>query len=118
MKIVNVAAAVKCLVFYLLFNDSARFYPHADLNMAENLIVRLEVAVDSVQRLVDSLDRGTQAHAGRILLLQSLVRQLQHLLHRWKILRKCPNIILIPELGNPRLISPITSSKSESVRLV
>lgn len=66
MKIVNVAAAVKCLVFYLVFNDSARFYPHADLNMAENLIVRLEVAVDSVQRLVDSLDRGTQAHAGRI----------------------------------------------------
>ena len=79
------AAAVKCLVFYLLFNvcyccpttkllktvmrllnDSARFYPHADLNMAENLIVRLEVVVDSVQRLADSLDRGTQANAGRI----------------------------------------------------
>ena len=83
MKIVNVAAAVKCLVFYLVFNDSARFYPHADLNMAENSIVRLEVAVDSVQCYVDSLDRGTQAHAGRILPLQSLVRQLQHLLHRW-----------------------------------
>ena len=68
------AAAVKCLVFYLLFNvcycspttelletvmrlwnDCARFYPHADLNMAENLIFRLEVAVDSVQRLVDSI---------------------------------------------------------------
>lgn len=92
------AAAVKCLVFYLLFyvchcspaseiletvmrllNDCARFYPHADLNMAENLIVRLEVAVDAVQRLVDSLDRGTQANAGRIPPLESLVRQLQHL---------------------------------------
>ena len=91
------AAAVKCLVFYLLFtvcycsptselletvtrilNDFARFYPHADLNMAENLIIRLEVAVDSVQRLFDSLDRGTQANAGRIPPLESLVRQLQH----------------------------------------
>ena len=89
------AAAVKCLVLYLLFNvcycspttevletvkrllnDWARFYPHADLNMAENLTVRLEVAVDSVQRLVDSLDRGTQANAGRIPPLESLVRQL------------------------------------------
>ena len=37
------------IYFYLLFNGSARFYPHANLNMAENLIVRLEVAVDSVQ---------------------------------------------------------------------
>ena len=98
-------AAVKCLVFYLLFNacycspntelletvmrllnDCARFYPHADLNMAENLIIRLEVAVDTVQRLVDSLDRGTQANAGRIPPLESLVRQLQHLLHRWEML--------------------------------
>ena len=50
-----------------LLNDCAGFYPHADLNMAENLIVCLEVPVDSVQRgLVDSLDRGTQANAGRI----------------------------------------------------
>ena len=67
------AAVVKCLVFaYLLFNvcycsspvtellatvlrlfnDCARFYPHADRNMAENLIVRRKVAVDSVHRLV------------------------------------------------------------------
>ena len=100
-------AAVKFLVFYLLFNvcyfspttelletvmrlfnDCARFYPHADVNMAENLIVRLEVAVDSVQRSVDSLDRGTQmqANAGRIPPLESLVRQFQHLLHRWEML--------------------------------
>ena len=54
--------------------------------MAENLIVRLEVAVDSVQRLVDSLDRGTQANAGRLPPLESLVRQPQHLLHRWEML--------------------------------
>ena len=70
-----------------LLNDCAGFYPHADLNMAENLIVCLEVAVDSVQRgLVDSLDRGTQANAGRIPPLKSLVRKLQHLLHRWEML--------------------------------
>jgi len=35
--------------FTRLLNDPARFYPQADLNMAENLIIRLEVAVDSVQ---------------------------------------------------------------------
>ena len=69
-----------------LLNDCARFYPHANLNMAENLVVHLEVAVDSVQRLVDSLDRGTQANAVRIPPLHSLVRQLQHLLHRWEML--------------------------------
>ena len=45
---------------------NARFYPQADRNMAENLIVRLEVAVESVQRLLDSLDRGVQVNAGRI----------------------------------------------------
>ena len=36
-----------------LLNDCSRIYPHADRNMAENLIVRLEVALDSVRRLVD-----------------------------------------------------------------
>ena len=105
-------AAVKCFVFYLLFNvcycspttklletvmcllnDCARFYPHADLKMAENLIIRLEVAVDSVQRLVDSLDRGTQANAGRIPPLESLVRQLQHLLHRWQMLQQVAKLL-------------------------
>ena len=35
-----------------LLNDCSRFYPHTDRNMAENLIVRCEVAVDSVHRLV------------------------------------------------------------------
>ena len=43
-----------------LLNGSARFYPHGGLNMVENLIVCLEVAVDSVQLLVDLLDRGAR----------------------------------------------------------
>ena len=96
------ATAVNCLdlSMYLLFNvcycspttellktvmhflnDSPRFYPHADLNMTENSVVGFEVAVDFVKRLVDSLDRGTQANAGGIPPLESVVRQLQHLLH-------------------------------------
>lgn len=45
-----------------LLNDCARFYPHAELNMVKNLIVCLEVAVDSVQLLVDLLDRGARKH--------------------------------------------------------
>jgi len=32
-------------------HDCSRFYPHANHNMAENLIVCCEVAVDSVHRL-------------------------------------------------------------------
>ena len=86
-----------------LVNDCARFYPHADLNMVENLIVCLEVAVDSVQCLVDSLDRGTQANAGRILPLESLVRQ--HLLHRWEMLAlravSCTSVRPIRTLPTP-----------------
>ena len=39
-------------VVRLLKDCSIRFCPHADRNMAENLIVRREVAVDSVHRLV------------------------------------------------------------------
>ena len=66
------AALVKCLVVvYLLFNvcycsspvtelletvkrllnDCSRFCPHGNRNMAENLIVRREITVDSVHRL-------------------------------------------------------------------
>ena len=76
MKIVNVAAAVKCLVFYLLFNDSARFYPHADLNMAENLICGGLCPTFS-------WFIGQRYPSACWKTLQSLVRQLQHLLHRW-----------------------------------
>ena len=41
-----------------LLNDCSRFHPHADHNMAENLIVCHEVAVDSLHRSVDSLSPG------------------------------------------------------------
>ena len=34
-----------------VLNDCSRFYPHANRNMADNLIVRRDVAVDSVHRL-------------------------------------------------------------------
>ena len=63
------------LLVIRLLDDCARFDPQAVLN----LIVRLEVAVESVQRLLDSLDRGVQANAGRIPPLKS--QQLQYLLH-------------------------------------
>ena len=66
-----------------LFNDFSRVYPHADRNMTENLIFRLKVAVDSVHRLVDSLDSGAQVNAERTLPLELLVRQIQYLLHQW-----------------------------------
>ena len=68
-----------------LLTDCSRFYPNADRNMAENLIVRLEVAMDSVRRLLDSLDRGDQANDERIPHLESLVRQLQILSNRWEM---------------------------------
>ena len=65
LKIVNMAAVVESLTFiHLLLNNCycssttelletvmrllngcARFYPHADLNMADNLIVRFEVGL-------------------------------------------------------------------------
>ena len=66
-----------------LLTDCSRFYPHADRNMAENLIVRLEVAVDSVRRLVDSLIKRMTREL--IPHLESLVRQLQILLNRWEM---------------------------------
>ena len=34
-----------------LLNDCKRFYPHGNRNTVENLIVRREVAMDSVHRL-------------------------------------------------------------------
>ena len=68
-----------------LLNDCSRFYPHADHNMAENLIFRCEVGMDSVYRSVDSLDSGTQVNAERMLSLQLLVKQIQYLLHKWEM---------------------------------
>ena len=39
-----------------LLRDCERYFPNADRNMAENLIVRLQVTIDSVCGLLDSLD--------------------------------------------------------------
>ena len=50
-----------------LLDDCSRRSPHADRGNMENYIVRLEVVVDSVYRLVDSFDRGAQGNAERIL---------------------------------------------------
>ena len=44
-----------------LLNHCSRVYSHADRNTAENLIVPLKIAMDSVHRLDDSLNRGAQA---------------------------------------------------------
>ena len=41
-----------------LLRDCERYFPNPDRNMAENLIVRLQVTIDSVRGLLDSLDRG------------------------------------------------------------
>ena len=48
-----------------------RDFPNADRNTAQNLTVRLQVTIDSVRRLLDSLDRGEAGNIGRILVLQS-----------------------------------------------
>ena len=53
--------------------------------MAENLIFRCEVGMDSVYRSVDSLDSGAQVNAERILPLELLVRQIQYFLNKWEM---------------------------------
>ena len=60
--------------------------PKCCLNMAENLIVRLQVTIDSVRGLLDSLDRGEPGNTARILVLESLVIQIRTLLSRWELL--------------------------------
>ena len=115
------AAVVKCLVLiYLLcnfcycssretelletvmrlLNDCSRFCPHADCR---------EVTVDySVHRLVDSLDRGAQANAERIRPLESLVRQMQHLLLRWEMFAlKAVSCTSVLPLGLCQLYQPL-----------
>ena len=55
--------------------------------MAENLIVPLQVTIDSVPGLLDSLDCGEAGNTGRIWVLESLVYlQLRTLLSRWELL--------------------------------
>ena len=68
-----------------LLIDCSRFYPHADLNMAENLIVRLQVAVDSVRGLVESLDRDDEANADRISQLESVVNRAVRPITSWSL---------------------------------
>ena len=62
-----------------LLTGCLRFYPYANRNTAENLIVRFGVALDSA-RLVNSFERDDQVNAERIPHLESLLRQLQILL--------------------------------------
>ena len=69
-----------------LLRDCEHYFPNADRNMAENLIVRLQVTIDSVCGLLYSLDRGEEGNTGKILVLESLILQLQTLLSRWEML--------------------------------
>ena len=70
-----------------LLRDCERYFPNADRNMAQNLIVRLgQVTIDSVRGLLESLDRGETGNTARILVLESLVIQLRTLLSRWELL--------------------------------
>jgi len=62
-----------------LLTGCLRFYPYANRNTAEKLIVRVKVALDSAC-LVNSFERDDQVNAERIPHLESLVRQLQILL--------------------------------------
>ena len=60
-----------------LLRDCERYFPNADRAMAENLIVRLQVTIDSVRGLLNSLDRGEAGNTTRILVLESLGIQLR-----------------------------------------
>ena len=71
-RITDLLESVDCLL-----GDCVRYFPNADRNMAENLIVRLQVTIDSVRGLLDSLDRGEAGNTARILVLGSLVIQLR-----------------------------------------
>ena len=69
-----------------LSRDRERYFPNADRNMAKNLIVRLEVAIDSVRGLLDSLDPSEAENTEKIPILETLVIQLRILLSRWELL--------------------------------
>ena len=60
--------------------------------------------MDSVCGLLDSLDQGEAGNTGRILVLESLVVQLQTLLSRWEMLAivKCSYIVHV-YLPYPRI---------------
>ena len=70
-----------------LLRDCEHYFPNADRNMAENLLVPLQVTINSVRGLLDSLDCGEAGNTGRIWVLESLVYlQLRTLLSRWELL--------------------------------
>ena len=54
--------------------ETVSFLVLFDRNMAKNLVVRFQVAVDSVRRLVESLDPDDQGNDVRIPELESLLR--------------------------------------------
>ena len=62
-----------------LLRDCESCFPNADRNTAQNLIVRLQVTIDSVRGLLDSLDRGEARNTARILVLQRNLRNLRDL---------------------------------------
>ena len=67
-------------------------------------IVRLQVTIDSVRELLDSLDRGEAGNTARVLVLESLVIQILTLWSRWELLTiiaaSCTSIC--PIRGLPR----------------
>ena len=70
-----------------LLRDCEHYFPSADRNVAENLIVPLQVTINSVRGLLDSLDCGEAGNTGRIWVLLSLIYlQLRTLLSRWELL--------------------------------
>ena len=70
-----------------LLRDCEHYFPNADRNMAENLIVPLQVTIDLVPGLLHSLDCGEAGNTGRTWVLESLVYlQLRTLLSRWELL--------------------------------
>ena len=50
------ATELESVDFFL--RDCERYFPNADRKMAENVIVRLQVTIDLVRELFDSLGRG------------------------------------------------------------
>ena len=85
-----------------LLRDGERYFSNADRNMAEKLIVRLQVTIDSVRGLLDSLDLSEAGNTARILVLEGLVMQLRTL-YIFALSRNCQRFLMeIEESGRPR----------------
>ena len=76
-----------------LLRDCERYFSNADRNMAENLIVRLQVTINSVRGLLDSLDLGEARNTARILVLEGLVIQLRTLFSIFALSRNCQRFL-------------------------